>query len=113
MVSVPLSEGNKLRNPLAPRIGGRWEHWKWVAQAVSREHAVVHWPRRSAPGTPLARRGTTEEVANLVAFLAGDEASYRTASIHLVAGGKRVYRRLMAPVSISVTGNPSCMGLCH
>ncbi len=36
---------------------------------------------------PLGRKGTTEEVANLVAFLASDEASYMTASVHLVDGG--------------------------
>lgn len=35
----------------------------------------------------LARLGTSEEVANLVAFLASDDASFITGSYHLVDGG--------------------------
>ena len=35
----------------------------------------------------LDRLGTSEEVANLVAFLASDEASFITGSYHLVDGG--------------------------
>jgi len=38
-------------------------------------------------GTPMARRGTPEEVANVYAFLASDEASYVTAALWLVDGG--------------------------
>ena len=37
--------------------------------------------------SPLARRGTTEEVANVYAFLASDEASYVTGALWLVDGG--------------------------
>ena len=37
--------------------------------------------------TPMARRGTTEEVANVYAFLASDEASYVTGALWLVDGG--------------------------
>jgi len=37
--------------------------------------------------TPMARRGTTEEVANVYAFLASDEASYVTGANMLVDGG--------------------------
>ena len=35
----------------------------------------------------LGRRGTPEEVANMYLFLASDEASYVTGSLHLVDGG--------------------------
>jgi NAD(P)-dependent dehydrogenase (short-subunit alcohol dehydrogenase family) len=37
--------------------------------------------------TPLGRRGTPEEVAEMVAFLASDKASNITGSYHLVDGG--------------------------
>ncbi len=37
--------------------------------------------------TPLARRGTPEEMANVCAFLASDEASYVTGALWLADGG--------------------------
>ncbi len=37
--------------------------------------------------TPMGRRGTPEEVANVYAFLASDEASYVTGSLYKVDGG--------------------------
>ncbi|HWM94511.1 MAG TPA: SDR family oxidoreductase [Thermoanaerobaculia bacterium] len=37
--------------------------------------------------TPMARRGTPEEVANVYAFLASDEASYVTGALWVVDGG--------------------------
>lgn len=37
--------------------------------------------------TPLARRGTSEEVANVYAFIASEEASYVTGALWLVDGG--------------------------
>lgn len=40
--------------------------------------------------TPMGRRGTAEEVANVYAFLASDEASYVTGSLWLVDGGVTV-----------------------
>lgn len=40
--------------------------------------------------TPLARRGTPEEMANVYAFLASDEASYVTGALWLADGGVTV-----------------------
>lgn len=37
--------------------------------------------------TPMARRGTPEEIANIYAFLASDEASYVTGALWVVDGG--------------------------
>ncbi|AFZ31612.1 3-oxoacyl-(acyl-carrier-protein) reductase [Gloeocapsa sp. PCC 7428] len=41
-------------------------------------------------GTPMARRGTPEEVANVYAFIASSEASYVTGALWLVDGGVTV-----------------------
>jgi NAD(P)-dependent dehydrogenase (short-subunit alcohol dehydrogenase family) len=40
--------------------------------------------------TPMARRGTPEEIANVYAFLASDEASYVTGALWVVDGGVTV-----------------------
>lgn len=40
--------------------------------------------------TPMARRGTPEEMANIYAFLASDEASYVTGALWLADGGVTV-----------------------
>ena len=40
--------------------------------------------------TPMARRGTVEEVANVYAFLASDEASYVTGALWVVDGGTTI-----------------------
>ncbi|WP_370644807.1 SDR family oxidoreductase [Microvirga sp. ACRRW] len=37
--------------------------------------------------TPMGRRGTPEEVANVFCFLASDEASYVTGALYAVDGG--------------------------
>jgi NAD(P)-dependent dehydrogenase (short-subunit alcohol dehydrogenase family) len=43
---------------------------------------------RMAPGLPMRRAGTAEEVAAAIVWLAGEEASYTTGSILDVAGGR-------------------------
>jgi NAD(P)-dependent dehydrogenase (short-subunit alcohol dehydrogenase family) len=41
-------------------------------------------------GTPMARRGTPEEIANVYAFIASEEASYVTGALWLADGGVTV-----------------------
>jgi NAD(P)-dependent dehydrogenase (short-subunit alcohol dehydrogenase family) len=42
--------------------------------------------------TPLGRRGTPEEIANVFAFLASDEASFITGALYFVDGGISIGR---------------------
>jgi hypothetical protein len=44
--------------------------------------------------TAFGRRGTTEEVANVYAFLASDEASYVTGALWLVDGATTIVHGL-------------------
>ncbi len=43
-------------------------------------------------GTPMGRHGTTEEAANVYAFLASDEASFVTGALYFVDGGMSIGR---------------------
>jgi NAD(P)-dependent dehydrogenase (short-subunit alcohol dehydrogenase family) len=43
--------------------------------------------KQTVEGTPMGRRGTPEEVANVYLFLASDEASFVTGAIYFVDGG--------------------------
>jgi NAD(P)-dependent dehydrogenase (short-subunit alcohol dehydrogenase family) len=43
---------------------------------------------RMAPGVPLQRAGTPEEVANAIAWLCSDSASYVTGALLDVGGGR-------------------------
>jgi 3-oxoacyl-[acyl-carrier protein] reductase len=51
------------------------------------EGLADEWKQRITEQTPLGRFGTTEEIANAVAFLASDEAAYITGQVLAVDGG--------------------------
>jgi 3-oxoacyl-[acyl-carrier protein] reductase len=51
------------------------------------EGLAPEWKERITEQTPLARFGTTEEIAYAVAFLASDEAAYITGQVLAVDGG--------------------------
>jgi len=54
----------------------------WIATASSTE-----WELRQGAATPVGRCGTPEEVASLICYLAGREASYVTGQLFVVDGG--------------------------
>lgn len=61
-------------------IDTAWTHKETGPMDAQMEEMLIN-------ATPLARRGTPEEVANVYAFIASDEASYVTGALWLVDGG--------------------------
>jgi NAD(P)-dependent dehydrogenase (short-subunit alcohol dehydrogenase family) len=57
--------------------------------------------------TPLGRLGTAEEVANVYAFLASDEASYITGAMYEVEGGITKVKGPVGQKAIGVFKNAS------
>ncbi len=64
-------------------IDTAWTHKETGPMDKEMETALIQ-------AVPLARRGTTEEVANVYAFLASDEASYVTGALYVVDGGTTI-----------------------
>ncbi|MDB9305456.1 MULTISPECIES: SDR family NAD(P)-dependent oxidoreductase [Cyanophyceae] len=61
-------------------IDTAWTHKETGPMDAQMEKTLIE-------GTPLARRGTPEEIANVYAFIASDEASYVTGALWLADGG--------------------------
>lgn len=64
-------------------IDTAWTHKETGPMNAQMEQMLIQ-------ATPLGRRGTPEEIANVYAFLASDEASYVTGSLWLVDGGTTI-----------------------
>ena len=64
-------------------IDTAWTHKKTGPMTEQMEQMLIN-------ATPMARRGTPEEMANVCAFLASEEASYVTGALWLADGGVTV-----------------------
>lgn len=64
-------------------IDTAWTHQETGPMDAEMEQMLIE-------ATPMARRGTPEEMANVYAFLASDEASYVTGALWLADGGVTV-----------------------
>lgn len=64
-------------------IDTAWTHKETGPMTDQMEEMLIN-------ATPMARRGTPEEMANVCAFLASDEASYVTGALWLADGGVTV-----------------------
>ncbi len=67
-----------------------WTHKETGPMSEDMEETMVN-------ATPLGRRGTPEEMANVYAFLASDEASYVTGALYFVDGGITVAKGAVGP----------------
>ena len=70
--------------------GSAWSGWRpgWCAPASTRTPATRAGWRGSPPRVPLGRAGEPDEIADAIAWLMGDEASYVTGTTLRVAGGR-------------------------
>ena len=64
-------------------IDTAWTHKETGPMNAQMEEMLIN-------ATPMARRGTPEEMANICAFIASDEASYVTGALWLADGGVTV-----------------------
>lgn len=80
-VAVEQAKNGVRANCVCPGpIDTAWTHKETGPMDSQMEEMLIN-------ATPMARRGTPEEMANVFAFLASDEASYVTGALWLADGG--------------------------
>jgi NAD(P)-dependent dehydrogenase (short-subunit alcohol dehydrogenase family) len=80
-VAVEQAQYGVRANVVCPgAIDTAWTHKETGPMSMKTEKLIIS-------ATPMGRRGTPEEVANVYLFLASDEASYVTGSLYSVDGG--------------------------
>jgi NAD(P)-dependent dehydrogenase (short-subunit alcohol dehydrogenase family) len=83
-VAVEQAQNGVRANCVCPGpIDTAWTHKETGPMDREMEESLIE-------AVPLARRGTPEEVANVYAFLASDEASYITGALYVVDGGTTI-----------------------
>jgi len=83
-VAVEQAQHGVRANCVCPGpVDTAWTHKETGPMTAKMEQMVVE-------ATPLGRRGTPEEIANVYAFLASDEASYVTGALYVVDGGTTI-----------------------
>jgi NAD(P)-dependent dehydrogenase (short-subunit alcohol dehydrogenase family) len=90
-------------------IDTAWTHKETGPMTAEMEKGLV-------AATPMGRRGTVEEVANVYAFLASDEASYVTGALFFVDGGTIVGKGPVGeevPKALREPPEPRLRGLEH
>jgi NAD(P)-dependent dehydrogenase (short-subunit alcohol dehydrogenase family) len=89
-------------------IDTAWTHKETGAVDEQVEKALIS-------ASPFGRRGTPEEVANVYAFLASDEASYVTGAAWLVDGGITPAKGAVGALAkaAAATPPPATLGLRH
>jgi NAD(P)-dependent dehydrogenase (short-subunit alcohol dehydrogenase family) len=94
-VAVEQAQFGVRANVVCPgAIDTAWTHKETGPMSLKTEKLVVS-------ATPMGRRGTPEEVANVYLFLASDEASYVTGSLYSVDGGVTINKGSTGPMADS------------
>jgi NAD(P)-dependent dehydrogenase (short-subunit alcohol dehydrogenase family) len=94
-VAVEQAQYGVRANVVCPgAIDTAWTHKETGPMTMKTEKLVIS-------ATPMGRRGTPEEVANVYLFLASDEATYVTGALYVVDGGVTINKGSTGPMADS------------